>query len=229
VRCFIAGTDTGVGKTFFTSILLRNWVRHGHRSVGFKPISSGTRDDAIQLQQAAGSSLSLDEINPYHLQQPLSPWISAGLENRKLSIKEVSAQILKSSDPFTHVAVEGAGGWMTPVNSRDTMGDLARELGFPVIIVTRTTLGTLNHTFLTIESIRTTGLPILGLVINHHGASDNLAAQTNPQAMADFTGLPYIILERDQPAPSSLPSWLESGRDTVRAHTEIPPSTQTEK
>jgi dethiobiotin synthetase len=209
MHCFITGTDTGVGKTFFTCTLLSAWAARGHRTAGFKPISTGTREDAEQLQAAAANPLTLEEINPLHFPTPLSPWIAAELENHQNDLSAVSRQLRQAMLPYTHVAIEGTGGWLTPITRETTMADLAKELGYPVVIVTRATLGTLNHTLLTVESIRSSGLPILGLVINHHQAPDDQATRTNPSALARLTGLPTLNLQRETPSLLALPAWLD--------------------
>src|SRR5471032_953145 len=81
---FITGTDTGVGKTWFTCWLLRAWRAQGHAVAALKPISTGDRDDALLLREASGDSLSLDEINPHHFREPGAPLLAARAENRSI-------------------------------------------------------------------------------------------------------------------------------------------------
>lgn len=209
MRCFVTGTDTGVGKTFFTCALIRRWQEKGVAPAGFKPLSTGDRSDATQIAEALQNRLSLEEVNPYHFTLPLSPWQSARRENTTIDLPALIHELKASTAPYSHVVVEGVGGWLAPLNAEHTVRDLAKGLGYPVIVVTRASLGTLNHTLLTIESIRAAGLPILGLVINQHGCHDPLLLAENPVALGELTGLPYFLLESAGQLPDPLPFGLD--------------------
>lgn len=208
MRCFVTGTDTGVGKTFFTSALLRRWEQKKFAPVGFKPLSTGDRNDALQIAQACNQRLSLAEVNPYHFSLPLSPWQSARRENSTVDLSALAQRIVVSAAPYSHVVVEGVGGWLAPLTPQQTVRELAVALGYPVLLVTRVNLGTLNHTMLTIESIRATGLPLIGLIINQHGCHDPLLLAENPTALLELTGLPCYQLESDGQLPDTLPLGL---------------------
>ena len=105
--------------------------------------------------------------------------------------------------------VEGVGGWRVPLDRSIGVREWAEELALPVLLVARATLGTLNHTLLTVDSIRQTKLPLLGIVLNLHQAPDDLATRTNPALLEELTGLPLLQLPTAATQlPSPLPPWL---------------------
>lgn len=156
---FITGTDTGVGKTLVAAIL--TFVLKG---CYWKPIQSGVQDDLPDLEQVKKlTALPPDHFFPsrYLLQAALSPDQAAALEQVTLDLDQcVPPQTDKT------LVVEGAGGIHVPINERENMLDLMQKLALPVVIVARGTLGTINHTLLTIEGLRQRGLPIQGVVFN---------------------------------------------------------------
>jgi dethiobiotin synthetase len=103
--------------------------------------------------------------------------------------------------------VEGVGGWRVPMDSTHTVREWAQELGLPVLVVCRATLGTLNHTLLTVDSIRQTGLSLPGVVMNFHAAPEDDATRTNPGILEEWSKLPVARL----PAGATkweIPDWL---------------------
>jgi dethiobiotin synthetase len=211
MHLFITGTDTGVGKTFFTCWLVRGWFSLGYNHAALKPISTGGREDAICLRDAIGSRLALDEINPIHFREPAAPLIAARLENRTIDFKALNQGIHAMRTRFSHLAVEGIGGWRVPLGPGYDVRDWARDLGFPVVVVARGTLGTLNHTLLTIDSIRDAGLTCAGVVVNA-GADESpdldLARRRNIDLLRDLTGLPLFEFDRRVQASGHVPVWL---------------------
>jgi len=206
---FITGTDTGVGKTWFTAALTRALRGTGVPALGLKPILCGERTDAEMLAAANGETLSLNEINPVTWKPPLSPYAASIIEDRPFDfapVRETLERLAKRHPgPFL---IEAVGGWLVPITRDVAVREWAVELGLPVVVVCRAGLGTLNHTLLTVESIRATGLPLVGLVVNFFGvAPEDMAAQTNPAILEDLTGLPvFKIYEKED--VGDLPAWL---------------------
>ncbi len=210
---FITGTDTGVGKTTFTCWLVRAWRNSGHDAAGLKPISSGDRNDALLLEQANDLRLSLDEINPLHFSEPAAPLFAAQTENRTIDFTVVRAKIGVARMVFSHLAVEGVGGWRVPLAPNYEVRDWARDLGYPVVVVARGGLGTLNHTLLTVESIRAAGLVCAGVVVNagpEEGSSPDLdfARSRNVALLRDLLRLPILEFDRGVQASGHVPLWL---------------------
>jgi dethiobiotin synthetase len=211
-RFFITGTDTGVGKTWFTCWLVRAWRARGHAAVGLKPISAGGREDAELLHAASGGALTLDEINPVHLCEPAAPLAAARAENRTLDCKALNATVAQTAARFSHVAVEGVGGLRVPLAPGYDVRDWARDLGLPVVVVARAGLGTLNHTLLTVESIRAAGVACAGVVLNfgvpETTEKSDLALRTNAGLLHDLLRLPVFELDGAAQAAGQVPLWL---------------------
>jgi len=166
----VTGTDTGVGKTTVACGIARALRRLGADVGVFKPFSTGGRDDARALKEAADVADTLDEINPCHLSAPAAPLRAAELDHTTIDL----AACLDAFDVLRHrhdvLLVEGVGGLLVPLREehgavssfRDFCADLAGDL----LIVARRTLGTLNHSWLTIEACRAAGLAVRGVVFN---------------------------------------------------------------
>ena len=168
VNLFITGTDTGVGKTYFTRLLLSSIVNRGKKAIGFKPISCGDRKDAEIIMRASfPEPSSLDLINPIHLKTPAAPVAAALIEGKEINIEEIKDKYKNLVHSYDNVIVEGAGGWAVPITSDYYVGDLAAELCSDVIIVVDNKLGALNKTILTANAIKDKGLNLVGIVLNH--------------------------------------------------------------
>ena len=172
---FITGTDTDVGKTVVACGFLAAANDQGLRTAAIKPVAAGceitqqgmTNDDALQLQAAASHKLSYQQINPVALEPAIAPHIAAAESGVRMSASRLVGYCRGVSlMPLDMVVIEGAGGWRVPINSRETLADVARELECAVIVVVGMRLGCLNHALLTMEAIRRDGLQIAGWVAN---------------------------------------------------------------
>jgi dethiobiotin synthetase len=172
---FITGTDTDVGKTVVACGFLAAANQQGLRTAAIKPVAAGcevteqgmSNSDALQLQAAASHKLSYQQINPVALEPAIAPHIAAAEAGLRMSASRLVGYCRGVSlMPVDMVVVEGAGGWRVPINSRETLADVARELECAVIVVVGMRLGCLNHALLTMEAIRRDGLQIVGWVAN---------------------------------------------------------------
>ena len=172
---FVTGTDTDVGKTVVACGFLAAANQQGLRTAAIKPVAAGcelteqglTNSDALQLQAAASHQLSYQQINPIALEPAIAPHIAAAEAGVRLSASRLVGYCRGVSlMPVDTVLIEGAGGWRVPINSRETLADVARELNCAVIVVVGMRLGCLNHALLTVEAIRRDGLQIAGWVAN---------------------------------------------------------------
>jgi dethiobiotin synthetase len=180
MRYFITGTDTGAGKTTFTCLLLRALRAAGHSPAPFKPVCCGSRADVAALMDAAAlPELTAGEVNPAYYKMPLAPLAAGLLENRPFSLPTVLTAWKNLSARYPEIIVEGAGGWEVPLTSSLTTAHLAVALGLPVIVVVNNKLGALNHTLLTVRSIRAHGLHCAGLVLNHVDPERDSASISN--------------------------------------------------
>ena len=207
---FITGTDTGVGKTYFTALLTRMLRDQGIPAIALKPVASGDRSDALALSEAMDGALPVSRINPIHFSTPLAPYAAGILENRLFPWDQLRSHWREISGSFPGpFLIEGVGGWRVPMDSTHTVREWALELGLPVLVVCRATLGTLNHTLLTVDSIRQAGLPLLGVVMNFHAAPEDNATRTNPGILEEWSKLPVEKLLADA-TTWKIPDWLSS-------------------
>ena len=170
---FITGTDTGVGKTVLTALLLCHLTARGARVWALKPFCSGDRADAELLHELQNGELTLDEINPFYFPEPVAPLISARKHKRRISLDQVlqhvnsiAARISSSSvsprrpsaknskfKTQNYILIEGSGGLLVPLGHGYTVRDLIARLRCDVLVVSRNQLGTINHTLLTIQAL----------------------------------------------------------------------------
>jgi dethiobiotin synthetase len=193
---FITGTNTGIGKTFFTALLTRHYRNLGIPALALKPF-------------CCGEILTLNQINPVHLLPPLSPYAACVVEERPLDPTDALQSImnLKAIYPGPFL-IEGVGGWLVPITKQYWVRDLARELDLPVIVVASAGLGTLNHSLLTLESIRASGCRIAGVVMNFHACPEDMASATNPAILEELGAVPVYSLSANTSDLDDLPSWL---------------------
>lgn len=203
MNLFVTGTDTGVGKTFTTALLTRALREAGLDTIALKPLCSGERSDVEILRSASDNILSLDETNPVWLQAPATPLVAAQLENRTLSLDPLQHWFRGLSEKYPSLLVEGAGGWLVPITETETIADLAARLNLPVIIVVANRLGCLNHTLLTLESIRARGLHCPGIILNHLTPDYDIAQRTNADILSRHT---TILLEIPPDCPAIPPA-----------------------
>ncbi len=174
---FITGTDTEVGKTCVAALIARSLHEAGHRVGVYKPAASGCRevegelvaDDALRLWEAAGRPGKLDRVCPQRFRAALAPHLAAREEGKKFDPKLLRTGIEYWRSRSDIILVEGAGGLMSPLGEDEYVADLAYDLGFPLIVVARNSLGTINHTLQTLIAAAAfrDGLPIAGIVLNN--------------------------------------------------------------
>lgn len=172
---FIVGTDTGVGKTFIASRIVQQFANQGYKTVGMKPIASGceknaqgewVNEDVAALTNASNVQAPLEFINPYRFQPAIAPHIAANQAGVNIEIAKISQCFSALQQQAEIVIVEGAGGFLVPINSQETLADLAVALKLPIILVVGMRLGCINHALLTVETIKNRGLNLAGWVAN---------------------------------------------------------------
>ena len=189
---FITGTDTGVGKTVLTVLLLRHLRQNGVRAIGLKPFCCGSRDDAIWLQKECDDELSLSEVNPYYFRQPIAPGAATLKAKKKLRLKEVARQVERVADRYECALVEGVGGLLVPVAGRFLLVDLIETLRCQVIVVGRNCLGTINHTLLTTSELDRRGLRGSAVILMKNFAAD-ISQRTNLTILSQYISKERLI------------------------------------
>ena len=173
-RFFITGTDTEIGKTFSTCVLSRAFVKRGYRVANFKPIAAGAEridgewknDDALLLQQAHNHSLSYRQINPFCFAEAIAPHIAAAKNNTRLTVAKVTQALSLESIDSDIMLIEGAGGWMVPLNEESFFSDLPKALDCSVILVVGMRLGCINHALLSQAQIIQQNNRLAGWIAN---------------------------------------------------------------
>ena len=189
---FVTGTDTGVGKTVVSAALAWTLKQSGKKVVVMKPVQTGTASAQLMdiefVQRVIGTNYPIEEVCPYRFPHPLAPSVAASLLGQKVDLDKIRSAFYKLASTHEAVIVEGAGGLLVPITEDYLMSDLAFDLNLALLIVTRPSLGTLNHTLLTVESARARGLKVLGIVINRFPSNPDVAENTNPGLITKMTG-----------------------------------------
>lgn len=218
---FITGTDTGIGKTVAASAIVAGLVARGYRTVGLKPIASGCEAtaaglrnaDALALQAASNVDLRYEAINPFAFAPPIAPHTAAEQAAVALDAVTVADAVRAATLSAECAVIEGVGGWEVPLNSRETVADLARVLAVPVVVVVGMRLGCLNHALLTVAAVERGGLPLAGWIANridpdmaaYEANRDTLRARLKAPLLGE---LPWLAA----PTPAALSAHLELDR-----------------
>ena len=167
---FVTGTDTGVGKTLVACALLRAFAGAGRSTVGMKPVAAGSEGgrwaDVEALAGASAVRAPANLVNPYAFEPAVAPHIAAELAGVRIEIESIERAYEELSRRAEVIVVEGVGGFLVPLNERDTSADLASRLALPVVLVVGMRLGCLNHALLTRVQIESHALRCVGWVAN---------------------------------------------------------------
>jgi dethiobiotin synthetase len=202
---FITGTDTGVGKTVITAGLAGAMRNLGTNVGVMKPVATGNpqkmgfkSQDVSILADASGTKDSEDLINPVFLPIPTSPYDATKLLSLSIDMPLILANFTKLLSAHDVLLVEGIGGVMTPITKNFFVADMIKTMNIETIIVTRSTLGTLNHTMMTYEMCKDYEIKVRGLIINNFDEKGSAAEKNSPVTLHEITGLdilgviPYI-------------------------------------
>lgn len=171
---FITGTDTDAGKTIAATALLQAAGRRGWRTAGYKPVASGAEmtpqglrnRDGLLLQRYSQHGLLYSQVNPLVFAEPTSPHIASASENRPVTAQALSAGLRHLEARADWIAVEGAGGWFTPLADDLFFADWVVREQLPVVLVVGMKLGCINHALLTAAAIQAAGLELAGWIAN---------------------------------------------------------------
>lgn len=185
---FVTGTDTNAGKTFVTCAVARLAVAAGHRVFAFKPIESGCASgedgrligaDQELLAEAAGNWQSGALRGLYQLPLPAAPLVAAEDAGTSIDLDLVVQTFRRGRQQATFTLAEGAGGWRVPITAAADMETLAERIGLPVLLVARASLGTINHTLLSLEAIERSHVSVAAVVLSQLPTDDPSAAARN--------------------------------------------------
>lgn len=198
-RFFVTGTDTGVGKTRIAAGLCAAFVAAGRRVAAMKPVASGCattaaglrNDDAMSLLRATNVHASYAEVNPYAFEPAIAPHIAAAEAGRSIDFDLLDRCYERLALQSEVTIVEGAGGWLAPLDATRSFADLAARWRLDIVLVVGMRLGCLNHALLTVESIQRRGLRLAGWVANGIDAGFERAAE-NRATLATAIAAPCL-------------------------------------
>ncbi|RNC85491.1 MAG: dethiobiotin synthase [Balneola sp.] len=182
-RFFVTGTDTEIGKTVVSTMLMC-----GLDATYWKPIQSGLEEETdTQFVQRVSESGN-DRIIPerYRLNTPMSPHASADIDGVSISLSDFELPEFHTK----HLIVEGAGGLIVPINWKETVLDLIEKFNIPVLLVARSSLGTLNHTLLSLKALKDRDIDVFGVILSGD------IHDSNRETIAHFGRIPVFELER---------------------------------
>ena len=192
---FITATDTGVGKTTVSSAIAYILKEKGYNVGYFKPVETGCSPDCLDastLAQITGQPV--EEIVLYRFKTPVAPLVAEEIEGVQINLENILSHLDKLISKYDYLIVEGAGGIKVPITRRDgeifTYLDFVYETKMPVLVVARASLGTINHTTLTIDVLNSINADIIGIVMN--GFSEDKNEFYNPVIIEEMTGVPVI-------------------------------------
>lgn len=199
-QLFIAGTDTEVGKTQVATLILRT-LAAGKVKHGWKPIAAGCEqskngqyqnDDALQLLAASNTGLDYEQTNPIALTPAVAPHIAAAQVGLKLNLKLIEHYYQQLPTAIDTLIIEGAGGWLLPLNQTETLADWVAQHKIPVLLVVGMKLGCLNHALLTWQALKTAQVPCIGWVANSPSPKPMLQYQENIHFLKSALPVPLL-------------------------------------
>lgn len=198
---FIVGTDTDIGKTYVTALLLKKMLEVGMNATYYKGALSGAEvvdgklipGDAAYVKEIAGIEESVENLVPYVYETAVSPHLAAQIEGNAVELGKVVEGYKRLSEKYDYVVMEGSGGIICPISYGENtlmLEDFITELNLPSVLIADAGLGTINHTFLTVYYMKQKGLELKGIILNNYDGS--LMQRDNLKMIEELTGVPVI-------------------------------------
>lgn len=208
---FVTGTGTEVGKTVVAAAIAHTLAAEGQRVHVFKPavtgLDEGVETDHALLRRASGSDQSDNEIAPYRYGTPASPHLAAALAGEEIDPERLRQAAGAAAEDVDILVCEGVGGLLVPLSPTYLVRDLAADLDYPLVVVASPSLGTINHTLLTVESARAAGLHVAAIVLNPWPQKPSEIERSNREAIANLADVPvHTLPQLDLTDPPSWPS-----------------------
>jgi len=192
MKFLITGTDTEVGKTFFTVNALKSLIKMGLNVCGIKPVETGCSPichDAEEISKTCGKN-----INPvYSFKTPVAPSVASQIEKSSINIEHLKSEINRFCKNYEIVLIEGAGGIMVPITNNYKFLDLAKELDLKIVIIALNKLGVINHTLLTVKACQCEGVKVSAIILNNKEERVfDESRETNYKTIKELTNLPVF-------------------------------------
>lgn len=200
---FVTGTGTEVGKTVVAAAIAHTAASHERSVAVFKPAVSGLDQegeaDHQLLRRAAGCEQDDDQIAPYRYGPPVSPHLAAELAGERIEPERLLAGARAAAEGAELLVCEGVGGFLVPLTPDHLVRDFARELALPVVIAAPPGLGTINHTLLTVESVRAAGLDVVAVALTPWPPEPTVMEQSNRETIARLGKVPIELIPQIDP------------------------------
>lgn len=233
---FITATDTGVGKSIVSALIIRALILRGVKTGAMKPFETGCLRQGDELIPSDGNFLKrmaemdedIDLITPVRFELPLAPFVASRLEKKPLEMEKFLSAYEYLQNKYKFIVIEGVGGIHVPIAYEDRepqsdkrsviyVSDIIKKIGLPLLIVSRPTLGTINHTLLTVRYALSEGLKVTGIIINYNNPpGTDISEETNPDIIAELSPVPVLGI-----LPHCQSLSIEGLDNVVREHKEI--------
>lgn len=209
---FITATDTCVGKTIVSAMIIRALILSGVKTGAMKPFETGCQrlgdelipSDGTFLRDMAEMDDDINFVTPIRFELPLAPLVASKLENKPVVMVKISNAYKYLQKKYDFLVIEGVGGIQVPITYQNTVSqrkkprvvfvtDIIKKLNLPLIIVSRPTLGTINHTLLTAQYALNKGLKVAGIIINYKNPPGaDISEKTNPDIIKELSPVPVL-------------------------------------
>ncbi len=194
---FVTATDTGVGKTYVLTLILKYLRYKGADPSAIKPIETGCQEindklipeDGLNIAKALDQLSRLERICPVRFKTPVAPYTATLLEKKEIDLDDIFCRIRNLKEPFF---VEGAGGLMVPVTKEYFMIDFPKDLNLEVILISPLRIGTINHSLLSIDALKRRDIKIKGIILNDNDGIETPASKTNLQILSQLTDVDIL-------------------------------------
>ncbi len=194
---FITGTDTGVGKTLLTGLLLQHLRAKNFSALAMKPFCSGGRGDIDLIQALQPGEITEEQANPFYFPEPIAPLVATRKQRRRIDLRDVLERISVVHKRCEILFIEGSGGLLVPLGKDFFVLDLLKNLKCEVVLVGRNRLGTINHTLLTVFALQQAGINRVKIVLSDERIGD-VSSKTNEKMIRklltnkEVFRLPYL-------------------------------------
>jgi dethiobiotin synthetase len=191
---FVAGTDTGVGKTLVAGLLAGYLIGRGKSVVTQKWVAAGSAEDIkthLKIAHLAGTE-NRDLVAPYSFKLAASPHLAARLERKAINKKKIEKSFITLSGRYDFVIIEGAGGLLVPIGRKSLLIDILEDLKIPTLLVVHNRLGAINHALLSIEALKARSIPVIGIVFNNLSKEKKVISDDNQRIVEEISGVTVL-------------------------------------
>jgi dethiobiotin synthetase len=212
---FVTGTDTGVGKTLLTCLLLRHLRRRGVNAIAMKPFCSGRRNDVELIQTVQNHALPDEAVNPFYFPEPLAPLVAARKHRRRISLNQVLRAIERVATQCERVIIEGSGGVLVPLGEGFSVADLIAKLHCEIVVVARNRVGTINHTLLAVGLLQRVTNQRIKIILMGQKRGD-LSAFSNGRILGELLAPTPVLTVRFLGENATRPEAFEKNQQKIK-------------